>query len=445
MSFLEKLRVKVSNLPVFIKVEISFLAISGLLQLIVLPAKEFGDTYRYWDPEIGFMQVFDFPEHLGAFFPSLLFSLMPSVAYLAFINFVVWLVAAVLSICIINNLKISKFSKILASAFVTLTFTSCLLLLWINTGLADSIGLSLIGLSATIFISMLYQGITIAKIVQASFVLILLSSTKPAWVLLFAPLVVIVVFSKMATKSRSIAVLSFGIIFITSTVLVLFGVKQQYVEGLTYEGWWSFTRAAHLGEVPELQAIAELEITKCPQIADLYSELRSSQTWDGMTTSYPEILESCPGIIEYLNDNHNSVVSIAYAEPKAYFLTSIDWIQYLSKPALQYSNYDQNQYFPMNLVAPIFGSGLVHSVLISAFLILILYRAKEKVTTVLILLSTFLLFSLTVPTDGLEPVRHSSPFALFSILSVGLLLFLGTTTFDRKAKQMHSHLQAPTK
>lgn len=425
-------KIKLPNVTTSSLIAYVLLFTAGTYQLISLQDKQFGDTYRYWNLERGFNQIWFFPEHLGAFFPAFLFAFAPTVRVIAFINFFIWLLTGFASIYIIQRVPITNLKKQLFTLFAVLTWTSSLMLLWNNTGLADSVGLSLIGVTIVLFVNLFITPANNKLIVLTFFCLLLLAITKPAWVILFVPLIVLYLFTSNEFAKRIYLILGFSATIVFSFFLVFWGIKQQYVLGLTYEGWWSFTRAAHLGQVPGLKEISEGTITNCQQISALFDQLRASQTWDGMTTRYPEVLQSCTGIIEYLNQNHNSVIKIALGEPVPFVLTAFDNLLNMTVPGTQYMGYFPNNFFPMNLFAPIFGSGLLFFIFFSGVFILTRYELRLKILFLLVVFSTFSLQGIMVLTDGLEPVRHSVPFALFAVFSVGIILILGNDLVFRR-------------
>lgn len=420
-------RVSTSSLIAYV-----FLFTAGIYQLISLQDKQFGDTYRYWNLERGLNQIWFFPEHLGAFFPAFLFAFAPTVRVIAIINFCIWLITGFASVYIIQKFPVTNIKKQLITLFAVLTWTSSLMLLWNNTGLADSIGLSLIGVTIILFFSLFITPVNNKLIVLTFVCIFFLAITKPAWVILFVPLIVFYLFTSKEFAKRIYIILGFSALIIFSFCLVFWGIKQQYVLGLTYEGWWSFTRAAHLGQVPGLKEIAQGAMTNCQQISALFDQLRASQTWDGMTTRYPEVLQSCPGIVDYLNQNHNSVIKIALGAPVSFLLTAFDNLLNMTLPGSQYMGYFPNNFFPMNLFAPIFGSGLLFFICFSGVFILTRYELRLKILFLLVVLSTFSLQGVMVLTDGLEPVRHSVPFALFAVVCTGIVLILGNDLAFRR-------------
>lgn len=402
------------------------LIIVGLLTWVEVVPVTFGDTERYWDKQVGLQKVIDFSDHLGAFIPAAVFAILNDpIAIMAF-QFGLWLATGILSfLAVYFNLE-NPWRRFLSMAVIFFIWTSTLLLPWNQALLADPIGLALLGY-LTVVLMLGIMGTVSRRYGWAVLIAgALLLLTKPAWLLALTPLLIWFVFRLRFRKAFWIA--GFSVLVVFAGIVTLSGQKQIYVEGLTYEGWQTLTRAAHFGGDPDLREAMEGRLGECTELKAVFDQLRETGDRGSMTVSYPQAIESCPWVVDYLNSTPSPLVNAFFQEPAASLklafsnLTAVNWPpdDYVASPA--------NAWFPMSLLWSLFNSGALFGIFSLATLGFILYGRYRR----LVALTLFLIFigtmTFIVLTDGLEPLRHSIPFKLIAF--TGLLLLHTLPTSD---------------
>lgn len=398
-------KVKYINNNVFLFLVYSYLVSVFIVILATSQPIIFNDSNRYFRLKSQFNFIFNSEQNSGSYLINFLFFLAQSYENAIFINSVIWLISVIFTLYTINKYRIIERNYIIYLSYISIAviYTSSFVSSWTSTILSESIGISF-------FLSFTILGIAhILKIIKVPIsilflLLILIAISKPLWSLISF----FIFFSAFKLKQNKLIFLNLAVlgVFVISSLLTQ---QNDYytAQNLSKNGWYALTRVIsdeknfnyHLIEYRE-------KVLECEPLAKIIDENKDDPTNGIFFREYEKALESCPLIVEYLN-NYQFLEKLPslYLNPKLFmysikslFLNSAEPVLY-SNAVLSFSKTMTTLYAPLLLLLL---PGLLIISITSNF-------SKEyfKIFSILIANTLFGFFIIWI--DGIEFSRHLLP------------------------------------
>ncbi len=385
----------------------------------------FGDTPRYWSASGNSLRsVADFGQHGGSIVPVLLYSLVQDIGQAQLVNVLLWYSGGLIALWLINTGPSTSFRRTLVGSAFLIIYVSPIFLSWQSAVLAEPISLVFLTIqcltAGSIFVLRDNRFPPLAIFCGSSLALVL---SKPSWIIVSAPFLILVAIRQKRSLKLSLLTVPLFVALLVSVVTS----GKEYVGGLNYNGWYSFTQTIDLGQNKKFADLIDSEFEKCDGGPQFLLDTRTIGFELGLPTTYPELLERCPSLVSSLNGGSSPFQKALLQKQIQLLATIVDQSTAIMKPAI----------YPVTLTktADPFSAPAVQLVVgrqydqyfrltILVLLYLLLVR-RIKNLLLFCFISGYLTFAAGVLSvlDGLEKYRHVLPASAALCLLAIIFLF----------------------
>lgn len=413
------------------------LCVFGAISVTLNQPLEYGDTLRYWFPE-GAIGAFNLGPNQGAVLPSLLFSGLDN-TFLSFVaQTAVWCFAW--SLCFAYwDYFVANGRGVTRWLVVPILFgiaTSNAVFDWNSQLLTESLGLSFLALTISTIFSMGFRSIgrvgpqnRILQLLILFTPILLLSLTKPAWALMLLPLILT---SLIYNANTSRNWLNYAITCILGFAIILefkYTQAQTYTAGLSFQQWFTLTRAMDLSSIAGLPETYFQGLLDCPNGSAFTSWAAAGGLSGSMPPEYPQLIANCPSLSSWLSSDPNGIFTLLSQNPRAFIRIVVERLPFLTQPYPAGMRYGSVAFRGISLaeIPPAIVQIFFMTTTAVTLLVTVIYRQwRLLLFFALNIILAFTAFAIYVMQDGLEKQRHVVSVIVWVMLS---FLFTLATAF----------------
>jgi len=391
------------------------------------------DSSRYLGDQGIVAQLLDLGQHQGSYLPVLLFELGGSPEAVFRLNTAVWFICGLMSVITLLLCCGRATTFVIAGWWTSLVWISPLLASWNSSVLVEAVALSICGLAIVVSTA----GAVLPRPPRSLWVVLslaLLLVTKPSWTALVAPIALVAVLrGGDLRRLLATAVLALALIGVSMSVTAQ---AFEYRDGLTYRGWYAFTRTLAMRSDATVEKLALGPGSGCPDLVNVIASTVPGYDY-GPPDGFQQALASCPQAVRFFDDDGASLGRLMLDDPVGlahYAAAQLLQLQSLVPYPTDFRGVSDIDSLGTNVV---FSGLWRHGVLVFSAIVLalaLIFGDRKQQAFSVVLALTALIGAMALGSiDGIEHSRHLLPVALLSFLSFGIV---GASLAERLADRL---------